>query len=192
MREERRKVLKHEREMREIEEAYAQMMQPGYYGDRDIEHVIEYNRKRYASDHVDSIALGVPVVHKTVTHVPVEHQTTAHPLVTHAPVSHEVVKHLPVEHYPLRHHAVLHHPMSHYNEEDTIPLDQLEQPTAAHHPEQEPAPRKAPQPSLKAPKMTTETAHEYGPSHHYKSHFTPSDAPVHQEVHPIVTHEKAP
>ena len=102
------------------------MMLPGYYGDRDIEHVIEYNRKRYASD---PIALDVPLVHKTVTHIPVEHHTVSHPL------SHDIVTHLPVEHYPVRHHAVLHHPLSHYNEEDTILLEQLEQPTAAHHPE---------------------------------------------------------
>ena len=156
--------------------------------------MIENNRKRYSSDHVDSIALGVPLVHKTVTHVPVEHHTIAHPLMTpHVPASHDVVTHLPVEHYAVRRHSVLHHPMSHYNVEDTIPLEDLEQPTAAHHPEQEPAPRKAaPQPFHKAPKAATETAHEHGPTYHYKSHYTPSDSPVHQEVHPIVTHEKAP
>ena len=38
LREERRKLIKHQREVHEIEEAYKKIMDPEYEGDRDIDH----------------------------------------------------------------------------------------------------------------------------------------------------------
>ena len=55
MREHRRKVLKNEREIREIEEAYQQMMQPGYIGDMDIDHLVEQNRKHFDEELVEVV-----------------------------------------------------------------------------------------------------------------------------------------
>jgi len=51
LREERRRILKHEREAREIEEAYQRIMDPEYVGDDDVDHVIEERRRRAAVDH---------------------------------------------------------------------------------------------------------------------------------------------
>jgi len=44
IRDERRRVLKHEREIREIEAAYAKMAYSDYSGDSDVEHVVEDGR----------------------------------------------------------------------------------------------------------------------------------------------------
>ena len=39
--------MKHKREMREISEAYAQLRDPHYDGDMDVEHVIEQRRLQH-------------------------------------------------------------------------------------------------------------------------------------------------
>ena len=46
LRDERRRVLKHEREAREIEEAYRRIMEPDYEGDLDVDHFIEEHRRQ--------------------------------------------------------------------------------------------------------------------------------------------------
>ena len=78
-REERRRVLKHEREIREMEKAYDEIMDPTYDGDSDVDHVIEENRRHYYVDehHPHTIEGHYPV-HRAVTHVtvPVVEQTT--------------------------------------------------------------------------------------------------------------------
>ena len=51
LREQKRKILKHEREIREIEEAYSQIMEHGYDGDKDVDHVISDNRHRFDDEH---------------------------------------------------------------------------------------------------------------------------------------------
>lgn len=71
MREERRRILKHEREMREIKEAYDLMMSPGYAGDEDVDHLIQERREGTARGH--TIAHGEREV---VYAAPAEYHTT--------------------------------------------------------------------------------------------------------------------
>ena len=71
LREERRRVLKHEREAREIEEAYKRIMDPGYDGDHDVDHYIEEHRLHASlhepdapvTHHYDQHELEAPITH---------------------------------------------------------------------------------------------------------------------------------
>ena len=69
MREERRRILKHEREMREIKEAYDLMMAPGYAGDEDVDHLIQERRESTARAHA-------PAEREVVYAAPAEYHTT--------------------------------------------------------------------------------------------------------------------
>ena len=71
MREERRRILKHEREMREIKEAYDLMMAPGYAGDEDVDHLIQERRESTARAHT-----VVPGEREVVYAAPAEYHTT--------------------------------------------------------------------------------------------------------------------
>ena len=71
MREERRRILKHEREMREIKEAYDLMMAPGYAGDEDVDHLIQ--ERREGTVHARAAAHGEREVVYTT---PAEYHTT--------------------------------------------------------------------------------------------------------------------
>ena len=47
LREQKRDILKHEREIREIKQAYDDILDPYYHGDHDVDHVIKEHREHH-------------------------------------------------------------------------------------------------------------------------------------------------
>lgn len=94
LREQRRKILKHEREIREIETAYRQLNEPGYAGDLDIDHKVEENRKLCNDGHVVE-HVETPVVHHDTSYYTVDHPVEHHSTVVHEPVYDTVTVHEP-------------------------------------------------------------------------------------------------
>ena len=70
LRDQKRSILKHQREIKEIEDAYELILDPKYHGDRDLDHIIEAHRTQYGMHDFDMYhpEPSVPVHHATPVH----------------------------------------------------------------------------------------------------------------------------